>query len=30
MWDAVRAKAKRQGESITDVIVRALRRYLRD
>jgi predicted HicB family RNase H-like nuclease len=30
LWDAVRAKAKRQGETITDVIIRALKRYLRD
>lgn len=30
LWDAVRAKAKRQGETITDVIVRALVHHLRD
>jgi predicted HicB family RNase H-like nuclease len=30
LWDAVRAKAKRQGETVTDVIIRALKRYLRD
>lgn len=30
LWDAVRAKAKRRGETITDVILRALKAYLRD
>jgi hypothetical protein len=30
LWDAVRAKAKARGETITDVIVRALKWYLRD
>ena len=30
LWQAVKVKAKQRGETITDVIVRALRRYLRD
>lgn len=30
LWDAVKAKAKRQGETVTDVVIRALIRYLRD
>jgi hypothetical protein len=30
LWDAVRAKAKRRGETVTDVILRALKAYLRD
>lgn len=30
LWDAVKAKAKQRGETVTDVILRALKRYLRD
>ncbi len=30
LWQAVKVKAKQRGETITDVIVRALKRYLRD
>lgn len=30
LWQAVKEKAKDRGETITDVIVRALKRYLRD
>lgn len=30
LWQAVKVKAKAQGETITDVIIRALKRYLRD
>jgi len=30
LWDAVRAKAKKRGETVTDVILRALKAYLRD
>lgn len=30
LWQAVKAKAKERGETITDVVVRALKRYLRD
>lgn len=30
LWQAVKIKAKKQGETITDVIIRALKRYLRD
>jgi hypothetical protein len=30
LWDAAMKKAHDQGETLTDVIVRALKRYLRD
>jgi hypothetical protein len=30
LWQAVREKAKRRGETVTDVVIRALKRYLRD
>jgi predicted DNA binding CopG/RHH family protein len=30
LWDAVKRKAADRGETVTDVILRALRRYLRD
>jgi hypothetical protein len=30
LWQAVKEKAKDQGETVTDVIIRALKRYLRD
>jgi len=30
LWLAVKRKAHDQGETITDVIIRALQRYLRD
>lgn len=30
LWQAVKVKAKDRGETITDVILRALERYLRD
>ena len=30
LWDAVKAKAKERGETVTDVVIRALQRYLRD
>jgi predicted HicB family RNase H-like nuclease len=30
LWDAALRKAHDQGETLTDVIVRALKRYLRD
>ena len=30
LWRAVKRKAEDRGETITDVIVRALKRYLRD
>jgi predicted HicB family RNase H-like nuclease len=30
LWDAVKAKAKDRGESVTDVVIRALKLYLRD
>lgn len=30
LWDAVKVKAKERGETVTDVIIRALKRYLRD
>lgn len=30
LWRAVKAKARDRGETITDVIIRALKRYLRD
>lgn len=29
VWQAAQAEAKRRGESVTDAIVRALRRYVR-
>lgn len=30
LWQAVKVKAKAQGETVTEVILRALRSYLRD
>jgi predicted DNA binding CopG/RHH family protein len=30
LWDAVKAKAADEGTTVTDVIVRCLRAYLRD
>lgn len=30
LWQAVKVKAKQRGETVTDVIIRALKRYLRD
>jgi predicted DNA binding CopG/RHH family protein len=30
LWEAVKRKASDRGETVTDVILRALRRYLRD
>lgn len=30
LWQAVKKKAHDRGETITDVIIRALKRYLRD
>jgi hypothetical protein len=30
LWDAVKRKAADRGETVTDVIIRALKRYLRD
>lgn len=30
LWQAVKVKAKDRGETVTDVILRALKRYLRD
>lgn len=30
LWQAVKVKAKQRGETITEVILRALIRYLRD
>lgn len=30
LWQAVKEKAKDRDETITDVIIRALKRYLRD
>lgn len=30
LWQAVKIRAKERGETITDVILRALKRYLRD
>lgn len=30
LWQAVKEKAKRRGETVTDVIVAALKRYVRD
>lgn len=30
LWDAVKVKAKERGETVTEVIIRALKRYLRD
>lgn len=29
LWDAVRKRAAERGETVTDVLVRALRRYVR-
>ena len=29
LWEAARAEAERRGETITDAIVRALKRYVR-
>ena len=30
LWQAVKAKASDNGETITDVVIRAFKRYLRD
>jgi hypothetical protein len=30
LWQAVKEKAKDQNETVTEVIIRALKRYLRD
>lgn len=30
LWQAVKEKARRRGETVTEVVIRALRRYLRD
>lgn len=30
MWQAVKIKAKQRGETITDVVIRAFKLYLRD
>lgn len=30
LWDAVKVKAKERGETVTEVIIKALQRYLRD
>lgn len=30
IWQAVKEKAKKRGETITEVILRSLKRYLRD
>lgn len=30
LWEAVMRKAQERGETVTDVIIRALKRYLRD
>lgn len=30
LWQAAKEKAKRNGETVTDVIIRALTRYVRD
>lgn len=30
LWEAVKQKAAERGETVTDVILRALRRYVRD
>jgi predicted DNA binding CopG/RHH family protein len=30
LWEAVKEKAADRGETVTDVILRALKRYLRD
>lgn len=30
VWQAAKEKAKRRGETVTDVILRALKRYIRD
>lgn len=30
LWEAVKRKAADNGETVTDVIIRALKRYLRD
>lgn len=30
LWQAVKEKARDRGETVTDVIIRALKRYLRD
>ena len=30
LWQAVKRKAHDEGETITDVVIRALKRYLRD
>lgn len=29
LWAAVQAEAEKRGESVTDVVIRALRRYVR-
>lgn len=30
MWEAAQAKARDRGETVTDVIIRALARYVRE
>lgn len=30
LWEAVKRKAADEGETVTDVVIRALQRYLRD
>ncbi len=30
LWEAVKKKASDRGETITDVVIRALKRYVRD
>lgn len=30
LWEAVKRKAADRGETVTDVLIRALRRYLRE
>ena len=30
LWQAAKEKAKRRGETVTDVIIRALKAYVRD
>lgn len=29
LWDAVKAQAEQRGETVTDAVVRALRRYVK-
>lgn len=30
MWEALRARADERGETVTDIVLRALRQYLRE